>query len=230
MESARRRVHRIARAYNAWAADYAKHGEEAARDWFREPQALFAACLPLAGQVLDVGCGPGLEMSDIRPLGLRTVGLDVAGEQLRLARVRLPEVEVAQGTVLALPFAGRAFDGVWASASLHHLTREEVPGALAEIRRVLRPGGALYSSVLRGDRAGWIRGSVVATEIWYTFFRRDEWRTLLESAGFSITWFLESSDVENANEGATGWLNSLAVTPLPARLGPEVSTDGPGLR
>ena len=47
-----------------------------------------------------------------------------------------------------LPFADGAFDGLWSSASLLHLAREDVPATLEEFGRVLVPDGALFVSVL----------------------------------------------------------------------------------
>lgn len=210
MSPARTRLARIAGSYDRGAFAYAKQGEALPRDWFDEPRRRFHGLLRPHARVLDVGCGPGFEMADLDRLGLSTVGLDVSLGQLRIARDRLPSTGLARGTALALPFRRGAFDGAWASASLHHLTRDEAPRGLVEIRRILADGGAFYASVQRGNAAGWIRGEAVAEDIWYTFFGEREWRDLLAAAGFSLRWFLADSDGAT-NEGATGWINSIAI-------------------
>ncbi|MCY4391890.1 MAG: class I SAM-dependent methyltransferase [Chloroflexi bacterium] len=210
MSSARERHARITDGYDSGAAAYARRGEASRREWFKEPQRRFRALLEAGGRVLDVGCASGLEMTDLQALGLDPVGMDVSREHLRIARDRLPSAGLARGTALALPFPTGAFQGVWASASLLHLARAEAPGALAEIRRVLADGGAFYASVQRGSGEGWVRGAV-GTDLWYAFYEEDEWRDLVTAAGFSILWFYASDEGET-QEGATGWINCLAVT------------------
>jgi ubiquinone/menaquinone biosynthesis C-methylase UbiE len=182
-----------------------------AREWFAEPQRRLAAALAAGARVLDIGCGPGLEMADLRASGLRPVGLDPSRQMLGFASERNRGCGVAQGTVLALPFADGAFDGVWAAASLHHVARDEAPAALREIRRVLRRGGAFYASVQRGEVEGWVRGMLTGHATWYTYHSERDWRALVEGAGFAITWFFATDDVASANEGATGWINVMGM-------------------
>ncbi len=210
MSSARERHTRTTDGYDRGATAYARRGEASGRDWFKEPQRRFRALLEAGGRVLDVGCASGLEMADLRALGLDPLGLDISAQQLRIARHRLPSAGLARATARALPFQTGTFQGVWASASLLHLARAEAPGALAEIRRVLADGGAFYASVQRGSGEGWVRGAV-GTDLWYAFYEEDEWRDLVTAAGFSILWF-HASDEGETQEGATGWINCLAVT------------------
>lgn len=81
------------------------------------------------GRVLDVGCGEG------RYLPPGGIGVDLDLERLpRSARV-------VCGDALALPFAPRSFDSALAIRMLNDTG--DVDGALAEVRRVLRPGGVL---------------------------------------------------------------------------------------
>ena len=210
MSSRGERHARIAASYDRHAEAYAAAGEGSPRDWFTEPQRRLRELLAPGAPVLDVGCASGLELGDLEALGLDVVGLDVSRTLLQLARSRLPAAGLACGTALALPFRAGAFDGVWAAASLPHLAREEAPLALAEIRRVLADGGAFYASVQRGGGEGWVRGAEVTEDLWYTFYEETEWRDLVTAAGLSIRWFL-AEDGGNTNEGATGWINSLAV-------------------
>ena len=211
MSSARERHARIAEGYDRWASAFARAGEGLSRDWFDEPQRRFRDLLEPGARVLDVGCASGLEMSDLRGLQLDPFGLDLSHAQLQMVRERLPSASVAKGTAIALPFRGGAFDGVWASASLPHLAREEAPRALSEVRRVLRDGGVFYASVQRGSGEGWAQGETVRTDLWYAFYEEDEWRNLLTAAGYTVRWF-HASDQGDTQAGATGWINSLAVT------------------
>ena len=98
--------------------------------------------------VLDCGCGPGTITRDIaqRIAPGRVVGLDFNADQIavasRDARLQgIANVEFKQGSAYELPFADASFDAVFSHALLEHL-REPVR-AVAEFRRVLKPGGAL---------------------------------------------------------------------------------------
>src|SRR5213592_2654780 len=81
-----------------------------------------------AGRTLDVGCGTGRNLP-LYAAGVRVIGLDPARDALLAARRRAPGVPLVQGDAQALPFRDAAFD--------------TVVSGLAEVKRVLRPGGAL---------------------------------------------------------------------------------------
>jgi ubiquinone/menaquinone biosynthesis C-methylase UbiE len=100
--------------------------------------------------VLDVGCGPGvsaLAMLEGNPDD-RVVGLDLAGPMLRRAAIRRraegvspDRLPLLRGDVTRLPLAAGSFDGVTGHSFLYLIPDRRA--ALAEIRRVLRPGGRL---------------------------------------------------------------------------------------
>jgi ubiquinone/menaquinone biosynthesis C-methylase UbiE len=94
-------------------------------------------------RVLDVGCGLGDFTAVLVEHGLAAVGCDVSSEALLRARERHPGVEFVQSAD-ALPFGDAAFEVVWAGEVLEHV--QDVLGLLAEIHRVLRPGGRLLVS------------------------------------------------------------------------------------
>lgn len=98
--------------------------------------------------VLDLGCGPGWHLP---MLGTATTGLDLSLEMLRLAGDRHPQSPLVQADLAALPFARASFGGVWASRTLVHLARHEVPAALADLHRVIAPGGFLAAVIFPGD-------------------------------------------------------------------------------
>lgn len=117
---------------------------------FRRRLILQTLAAPAAGDVLDVGCGTGtltLALAAGAP-GARVVGLD--GDPNALARARAKaagasgHVRWIRGLADALPFDAESFDRVVCSLVLHHLSPGVRRAALAEIRRVLRPGGRLH--------------------------------------------------------------------------------------
>lgn len=99
-------------------------------------------------RVLDAGCGAG----DFLPWLVELVGpdgriaaVDLAGENVALTarRIRTPPcpVALAQGDLRCLPYAEASFDAVWCANTVQYLDDDELALALAEMRRVVRPGG-----------------------------------------------------------------------------------------
>ena len=95
------------------------------------------------GDVLDAGCGTGGLLARLRAErpGLRPVGVEWAEPASRRAAAK-SGAPVARGSVNALPFADARFDAAIAADLLCH-GAVDPPLALAELRRVLRPGGGL---------------------------------------------------------------------------------------
>jgi 2-polyprenyl-6-hydroxyphenyl methylase/3-demethylubiquinone-9 3-methyltransferase len=129
------------------------HAEYVRAEWriFHErgaPLARLASRIaPSAVRALDVGCGAGQEL--LPYLGGTAVGVDLsmsgilAGRALfRESRLRVPALLL--GAAEALPFATAAFDAVICRLALPYA---DVPRALAEMARVLRPGGALVLQI-----------------------------------------------------------------------------------
>jgi SAM-dependent methyltransferase len=93
---------------------------------------------PPGCRVLDVGCGPGSYLGLLS--AVRAVGVDLSAGMAREASVHAP---VLVADAAALPFADAAFDRVLAPHMLYHCP--DIPAAVAELRRVVRPGGVLIA-------------------------------------------------------------------------------------
>ena len=115
-------------------------------------------------QVLDVGCGTGtLALEVARRVGRagRIAGVDPGTEQIARARAKaarrhLP-VEFQVGVIEQLPFPDQSFDVVFSTLMMHHLPAPLKRQGLAEIARVLKPGGRLVIAdfTRKQDRQGW---------------------------------------------------------------------------
>ena len=108
------------------------------------------AALALRGHeaVLDIGSGTGTLLAALaaRHPAAHLAGLDADGRMLARARTKLdaaPRVLLLQAYAQALPFRSAAFDVVVSTLIFHHLPTAVKRTALAEVRRVLRPGGRL---------------------------------------------------------------------------------------
>jgi demethylmenaquinone methyltransferase/2-methoxy-6-polyprenyl-1,4-benzoquinol methylase len=92
-------------------------------------------------RVLDACCGTGdFALADARAGG-RVTGLDFSEQMLERARAKSSAVEWVQGDALALPFEDGSFDAATVGFGVRNL--ESLERGLAELRRVLRPGGRL---------------------------------------------------------------------------------------
>jgi ubiquinone/menaquinone biosynthesis C-methylase UbiE len=122
----------------------------AATRGFVEPL-LDAARVCAQTRVLDVCCGPGLVAGAAAQRGARAAGLDFSSAMLALARAAQPRVAFSQGDAEALPYADGCFDAVVANFGVHHVPHPTA--ALAEMRRVLAPGGRVaFTTWPRPDR------------------------------------------------------------------------------
>jgi demethylmenaquinone methyltransferase / 2-methoxy-6-polyprenyl-1,4-benzoquinol methylase len=101
-----------------------------------------AAVVRPGDRVLDAACGTGdLAIADLRAGAGRVTGLDFSEPMLARARRKAPAIEWVQGDMLALPFADATFDAATVGFGVRNVA--DLPLALRELRRVLRPGGRL---------------------------------------------------------------------------------------
>ena len=134
--------------YDGFASAYATENEHNLFNAYYERPAMLGLAGDVSGRrVLDAGCGSGPLSAALRARGAVVTGVDASAAMVDLARKRLGEDADLHVADLAapLPFADGAFDDVVASLVLHYL--EDWSGPLAELRRVLRPGGRLLVSV-----------------------------------------------------------------------------------
>jgi SAM-dependent methyltransferase len=131
-------------------------------------------------RILDTGCGTGGNLVHLARLG-RAVGVDLVAEATAGCRKRgLPAV---RGGVLALPFSDRTFDVVTSFDVIYHDWVPDDAAAVAEMARVLRPGGLLLVRVPALKVLWGAHDEAVQSRHRYT---RRELEGLLESRGLEI--------------------------------------------
>lgn len=134
--------------YDGFAESYAAENESSLLNAYYERPAMIDLAGDVSGRhVLDAGCGSGPLSAALLAKGAVVTGFDSSPAMIELARRRLSgnaDLHVAN-LGQPLPFADGAFDDVVASLVLHYLRDWTAP--LAELRRVLKPGGRFLLSV-----------------------------------------------------------------------------------
>jgi len=153
-----------ARDHDLWEAhaDWWIEGftEGADPEYVEQILPLAAAELDGFDRVLDLGCGDGQisRLLAAAGAGASVVGVDPTWHQIRVAHERGGGPAYARSEAADLPFVDRSFDAVVACLVFEHI--DDIDGAIAEVARVLRPGGQfsffLNHPLLQTPGSGWI--------------------------------------------------------------------------
>lgn len=177
---------RLRLEFNDWAKAGRGEGMERGHRPVGE-QAIELMNVPRDAHVLDVGCGNGwaTRLLATKASDGRTVGIDIADEMVRLARdssLSFTNVEFRTASAAKLPFDEAEFTHAFSMESLYYY--DDIPGALREIKRVLRPAGLfvtvldLYQENIPSHQ--WIDQLKVPVQL----LSIADYHSLFESAGF----------------------------------------------
>lgn len=139
--------------YNRYAVPYFEETAELDMEDIIRP---FIELLPENAEVLDLGCGSGRDTVTLSENGFYVTAMDGSEEMCRLAEVHTDQ-DVLCMTYEEMDF-DEVFDGIWACASLVHLTEDEMKRVLKKLVCALQKGGVLYFSVHKGERDGMYNG------------------------------------------------------------------------
>ena len=171
---------------------------------------------PKADSILDVACGGGYFLRELHRLygpQARLSGIDLSGEALSLARKEFPEATYAQSVAEEMKFEPRSFDAITCLGSLEHFLN--IAQALAEIKRVLKPGGIFLAMV---PNIMWYQDvfSVLFTknrksrnQTHELFASYGEWKEMLEQNGFEVVQSLKYNGIAKASWKQ--WLKDLLI-------------------
>ena len=151
-----------------------------------------------SGRVLDVGAGSGRAAIGVLLARPRTtaMGVDIYSDYwgidentparfMRNARIAgVAERAAARvGDMRELPFGDGEFDAVVSSYAIDHLRRAERPKAIAEVARVLKPGGEFLLMIIHVDWKTWLVSPMLAH---HPSQNPEPWRTVLQENGFNL--------------------------------------------
>ncbi|MEM6742858.1 MAG: class I SAM-dependent methyltransferase [Pseudomonadota bacterium] len=156
------------------------------------PLTRFIEDLTPGGRVLDLGCGAGWAAARLASAGFSVRAVDGSPGLVVQARARGVAAEVMLFEDLD---ETEAYDGVFASFSLLHAPKADVPGHFSRIRKALRPRGRLYLGMKLGegerrDRFGRL----------YAYWSEPELRDAVEAAGFVVEDVIEDAAPGMAGE------------------------------
>jgi len=149
----------------------------------------FVAALPEGARVLEVGSGSGRDAAALEERGLSVRRTDIAPGFVRLLRAEGHDADVVDPLAddLTDPTRDAPYDGVWASASLLHVRREDLPQVLDNLASVTVTGGPLHLAVKEGDGARFSTHGSVTGPRHFTFWREQPLRETLTAAGWDVT-------------------------------------------
>ena len=135
----------IRESYDSVARTYAAHlaSELSGKPLDRHLLNRFAEEVRGRGLVADLGCGPGHVARYLHEQGVTMIGIDLSPQMIEEARRLNPELEFKVGDMRKLSLLDASFVGVIAFYSIVHLAPDELPAIMAELRRVLMPGGLI---------------------------------------------------------------------------------------
>lgn len=116
----------------------------------------FIRYLPEGGEIMDLGCGSGRDSLYLIEQGFDVTAVDGSEELCELASIHIGQ------DVLHMQFAeldfDEVFDGIWACASLLHITPDDFDEIFGKVITCLKPGGVLYMSFKHGEFSGFRNG------------------------------------------------------------------------
>jgi SAM-dependent methyltransferase len=203
--------HTITPAVAQTLLTYEKDAEIFLQQWgrkkYRRPPLLkdWVTLLPKRAVVLDLGCGAGQDARYLASQGHRVVGLDRTLPLLQFAKTRAPLVPLVLADMRSLPVHPGSVDGIWAAASLIHVSKPMARQVLAKLRDCVRPNGVLAATVTHGwnsriKTGGWMPGR------YFAHWKKDELARALDRAG----WMVLSSRVVSDQERKGRWINVIA--------------------
>ena len=162
--------------------------------------------LPAGAWILELGCGAGVPMSKCLARQFSVVGVDISREQLLLATNNVPEAGLVLADMTRLCFKDNAFDAVAAFYSITHVPRNEHFQLLADIYRILRPGGKLVATMGAGDLPDSVEQDWLGIPMFFSHFDGSRNDALFTKAGFDIIIADDENELEYGRPVCFHWI------------------------
>lgn len=181
--------------YNQNATEYF---EETMNLDLEEVMQPFVELLPENAEVLDLGCGSGRDVISLEEHGFSVTAMDGSQEMCKLAEIHT-NMEVLHLSYDEMDF-DEVFQGIWACASLVHISYNKMPIVLGKVLDALKEGGILYFSVRHGCGSCWDNGRE------FYDYTEETLNTLLRQVqGCEVINVWESDDIQKRADHMPWW-------------------------
>lgn len=185
--------------YDKNAAEFCKNTIDADMSFCRDK---FLKYLKTRSAILDAGCGSGRDSVAFKQLGYHVTAMDASPEICKEAE------KVLGQKVLCKTFEElddkNVYDGIWACASLLHVTKERMEDVLCRLKRALKDGGVLYASFKYGEEEKIVNGRL------FNYYSEQSLRMLMIENGFEVLELFVTQDVRE-DRREEKWVNVVGV-------------------
>lgn len=145
--------------------------------------------VPEHPDILEIGCGSGIEPTPTFARLGRLVGVDISRAQIDRARAAVPKAEFIHADVTTASFAPGSFDAVVALFALTHIPAADLPRLLSRVGQWLRTGGVFLATFGSGSRHETVVDDWLGAPMFFSGFEeetnerlvQEAWLTILES-------------------------------------------------
>ena len=185
--------------YDKNAAEFCKNTIDADMSFCRDK---FLKYLKKGSTILDAGCGSGRDSVVFKQLGYHVTAIDASSEICKEAE------KVLGQKVLCKTFEElddeNVYDGIWACASLLHVSKGRMEDVLCRLKRALKDGGVLYASFKYGDEEKIVNGRL------FSNYDERSLRMIMAESGFKVQKLFVTQDVREDRQEEK-WVNVVGV-------------------
>lgn len=163
--------------------------------------------------VLDAGCGAGMPIAHRLSQAYRVIGVDFSERQLSLAARHVPTAALACQDLTRLGLAAASFDAICSYYAIIHIPRAEHAGILADLYRLLRPGGLAFLCLGAADLDDDFDDDFYGAHMYWSHYDAPANLELLRQAGFDVVWSEVIADSLGGEAATGGHLFVLAQKP-----------------
>lgn len=163
----------------------------------------FLSYIPKGGTILDLGCGSGRDSKAFIEQGYVVEAVDGSQEICKLASEYIGQQVICARFQEYRP--QKAFDGIWACASLLHLDKGQIRAVLSELSQNLHKGGCFYASFKYGEFDGERNGR------YFTDFTEDSFQQIIQTVPTLKIAKMDITQDVRSNRKSERWLNLFLI-------------------
>ena len=172
--------------YDAMSERYAAWQSEIRDDPRERWTQQLLSLLPERPDILELGCGAGIEPTPTFARIGRLTGIDISGAQIERARKALPGAELIQGDFTTAMFTAGSYDAVVALFTLTHVPANDLPALLGRVAAWLRRDGLFLATFGSGPAHESVVDDFLGVPMFFSGFDEETNEWLVQKAGLAI--------------------------------------------